>query len=1056
MIERILDFSLRWRVLMLLVAAAIVAAGAYAAVRLPIDAVPDITSNQVQVNTIAPGFAPEEMERYVTFPIEVAMSSMPRKEEIRSISQFGLSQVTVTFADDVDIYWARQLVLERLLEAQRELPPGVSPELAPVSTGLGEIYQFTVERAVDEGLPATKRTSAANPDGAVAFPGSSGDELTDLRTILDWYITPQLRTVPGVIEVNSYGGREKQYEVLVDPRRLAARGLTLRQLVEALGRNNRNAGGAYLERGGEQQIIRGVGLIQTLQDVESIVVAAHGGTPVYVRDVARVQVGAEIRQGAATRDGRGETVIGVAMLLKGENSRTVTEAVAERLEAVQRTLPPGIVVKPFYERTDLVNATIRTAATNLIEGGLLVVGILFLFLLQLRAGLIVSAAIPLSMLIAIVVMWRFNISANLMSLGAIDFGLIVDGAVIIVENTVRRLSEARHRAGQVLDEAQRLAIAREATVEVLKPAVFGMAIIIAAYLPIVTLGGTEGRMFRPMAYTVIAALVGALILSMTVIPALSALFLKSSGRERENRVLDAVRARYARILRSALDHRAATVSAALAFCLVSGGLATLLGTEFLPDLDEGALVVNHVRVKSVALTESVRQAEMIENTLKKFPEVEHVVSRIGRPEIATDPMGPDMADTYAILKPHAEWRPGVTTQSLFQEIGEELEEIPGVVSSLSQPIKFRMAELLEGIGVRSDVGIKVFGDDLDVLQREAQKVANVVRTVSGAEDVRVQQVAGLPVLQLTVDREKVARYGVNVADVQEVIETAIAGTEATTVLEGFLRFDLVVRFPPELRRDADALASLLVQSPDGASVPLGQLTRMVSEEGPAEVSRENGQRRITVEANVRGRDLGSFVGEAQQRVERDVSLTPGYRLEWGGTFEQLESGRRRLMVVVPLTFLVIFLLLFVTFNSLRQAGLVFTGIPFAVTGGILALLLRDMNFSMSAGVGFIALFGVAVLNGVVMVSFINQLREAGRPLRDAVLEGAETRFRPVLMTATVASLGFIPMALSTGTGAEVQRPLATVVIGGLITSTLLTLLVLPTLYAWFERDRTAA
>ncbi|HEU4687649.1 MAG TPA: CusA/CzcA family heavy metal efflux RND transporter, partial [Vicinamibacterales bacterium] len=951
MIERILDFSIRWRVLMLLVAAAIVAAGAYAAVRLPIDAVPDITSNQVQINTIAPGFAPEEMERYVTVPIEVAMSSMPRKEEIRSISQFGLSQVTVTFADDVDIYWARQLVLERLLEAERELPPGVSPELAPVSTGLGEIYQFTVERAPAEGQAPVGRPSGAEADEAIAFPGSTGDELTDLRTILDWYITPQLRTVPGVIEVNSYGGREKQYEVLVDPRRLAARGLTLRQLVEALGRNNRNAGGAYLERGGEQQIIRGVGLIQNLQDVENIVVAAHSGTPVYVRDVARVQAGAEIRQGAATRDGQGETVIGVAMLLKGENSRTVTDAVRQRLEAVQRTLPRGIVIKPFYERTDLVNATIRTAATNLIEGGLLVVGILFLFLLQLRAGLIVSAAIPLSMLIAIVVMWRFNISANLMSLGAIDFGLIVDGAVIIVENTVRRLAEARHRAGKALEQAERLALTRDAAVEVLKPALFGMVIIIAAYLPIVTLGGTEGRMFRPMAYTVIAALVGALILSMTVIPALSALFLKATGRERENRVLDSARARYSRLLRSALDNRAATVGAALAFCVVSGGLATLLGTEFLPDLDEGALVVNHVRVKSVALTESVRQAEMIENTLKKFPEVQHVVSRIGRPEIATDPMGPDMADTYAILKPHDQWRPGVTTQSLFQEIGEELEEIPGVVSSLSQPIKFRMAELLEGIGVRSDVGIKLFGDDLDVLQREAQKVANVVRAVNGAEDVRVQQVAGLPVLQLTVDREKVARYGINVGDVQEVIETAIAGTEATTVLEGFMRFDLVVRFAPELRRDTEALGSLLVQSPDGTSLPLGQLTKMVSEEGPAEVSRENGQRRITVEANVRGRDLGSFVSEAQARVERDVSLTPGYRLEWGGTFEQLESGRRRLMVVVPLTFLVIFLLLFVTFNSLRQAGLVFTGIPFAVTGGILGLLLRGMNFSMSAGVG---------------------------------------------------------------------------------------------------------
>lgn len=741
------------------------------------------------------------------------------------------------------------------------------------------------------------------------------------------------------------------------------------------------------------------------------------------------------------------------MLLKGENSRTVTQAVRERLEAVQRTLPPGVVIRPFYDRTDLVNKTIRTAATNLIEGGLLVVAILFLFLLQLRAGLIVSSAIPLSMLIALFVMWRFNISANLMSLGAIDFGLIVDGAVIIVENTVRRLAEARRRAGETLDEARRLMITRDAAVEVLKPALFGMVIIIAAYLPIVTLGGTEGRMFRPMAYTVIAALVGALILSVTVIPALSAMFLKTSSRERENHVLEWMRVRYGRLLRRAVERRGITAGAALAFCIVAVALGTLLGTEFLPDLDEGAMVVNHVRVKSVALTESVRQAAMVENTLKKFPEVQSVVTRIGRPEIATDPMGPDMADTYAMLKPHDEWRPGVTTQSLFQEIGEELEELPGVVTSLSQPIKFRMAELLEGVGVRSDVGIKVFGDDLELLQRDAQRVASAVRAVPGAEDVRVQQVAGLPVLQLIVDRERVARYGINVGDVQEVIETAIAGTEATTVLEGFMRFDLVVRFAPELRRDAEALGTLLVQTPDGTNVPLSQLTTMVSEEGPAEVSRENGQRRVTVEANVRGRDLGSFVAEAQQRVEREVTLTPGYRLEWGGTFENLESGRQRLMVVVPLTFLVIFILLFVTFNSIRQASLVFTGIPFAVTGGILALLLRGMNFSMSAGVGFIALFGVAVLNGVVMVSFINQLRESGHSLRDAVIEGAETRFRPVLMTATVASLGFIPMALSTGTGAEVQRPLATVVIGGLVTSTLLTLLVLPTLYAWFERER---
>ena len=709
------------------------------------------------------------------------------------------------------------------------------------------------------------------------------------------------------------------------------------------------------------------------------------------------------------------------------------------------------MIKPFYDRTVLVNKTIKTAAVNLVEGGLLVIAVLFLFLLQLRAGLIVSAAIPLSMLIAMVVMWRFNISANLMSLGAIDFGLIVDGAVIIVENAVRRLSEARQADGGRLTEATRLQIIRDAAAEVLKPALFGMVIIVAAYLPIVTLGGIEGRMFRPMAYTVIAALVGALILSVTVVPAFAALFLKSDGHERENKPLERLRTRYAGLLARAVASPVRTAGLALGFCLVAGALSLLLGTEFLPDLDEGALAVNHVRVKSVALSESIRQTQMVELTLKKFPEVESVVSRIGRPEIATDPMGPDMADTYAILKPHDQWRDGLTTESLFQEISEELEELPGIVTSISQPIKFRMMELLEGVGVRSDVGIKVFGDDMEVLERDAQRVAAVVRKVRGAEDVKVQQLAGLPVLQFAINRERAARYGIAVADVQEVIESAIAGTEATTVLEGFMRFDLVVRFPPEARRDAASLGALLVSAPDGAQVPLSQLAEISSEEGPAEVSRENGQRRITIEANVRGRDLGSFVEEAREEVATNVKLSPGYRLDWGGTFKNLESGRQRLMVVVPITFLVIFLLLFVTFNSLRQAALVFTGIPFAVTGGVLALLLRGMNFSMSAGVGFIALFGVAVLNGVVMVSFINQLRASGRSVKDAVLEGAETRFRPVLMTATVASLGFVPMALSSGTGAEVQRPLATVVIGGLTTSTLLTLLVLPALYAWFER-----
>ena len=1047
MIARLLEFSIRWRILVIVGGLMLAVAGLYSATQLPIDAVPDITSNQVQINTVAPAFAPEEMEKYVTFPIEVAMSSLPRKEEIRSISQFGLSQVTVTFADDVDVYWARQLVLERLAEAERELPPGVAPELSPISTGLGEIYQFTVERrpgsTTPDLLPASSR-----------LPGTGrSDELMDLRTILDWVIKPQLRTVPGVIEVNSFGGRERQYEVLVDPRRLVGYGLTLHQVIEALERNNVNAGGAYLERGGEQQLLRGIGLIGSIGDIENIVIATEKGTPVRVRDIATVGVGSQVRQGAATRDAHGETVMGMAMLLKGENSGAVATRVKERLDAVQKALPPDVIIRPFYDRTQLVNQTVRTAITNLLEGGLLVIVVLFLFLLQIRAGLIVSSAIPLSMLIAIIGMNYFKVSANLMSLGAIDFGLIVDGAVIIVENTVRRLAAQRHHFGRALTAEERLRLTGDAASEVLKPALFGMLIIIAAYIPILTLSGIEGKMFRPMAFTVILALVGALALSLTLIPALSATFLRDQPYERENRVLNRIRDRYAHTLDGVMTRRAAVTLGAVSFLLITGLLFTTLGTEFLPELDEGAIAINHVRLKSVSLTESVRQAQVIESLVREFPEVETTVSRVGRPEIATDPMGPDMADTYAILKPRSAWRPGVTRETLVSKMAERLEKLPGVASSMSQPIKFRMMELIEGVGVRSDVAVKIFGDDMDVLLREANEVATVVRKVPGAADVKVQQITGLPVLQVRIDRQAIARYGINVADVQEVIQSAIAGTQATTVLEGFMRFALVVRFPNEVRSDSAAIGNLLVSAPSGEKVPLAQLARMTNEEGPAEIARENGQRRISVEINVRGRDIGSFVAEARQRVDATVHPPPGYLMNWGGMYEHLESGRRRLMVVVPATFLLVFLLLFTTFNSLKQAALVFTGIPFAISGGILALVMRGMPFSMSAGVGFIALFGVAVLNGVVMVTFINQLRDEGRLLGDAVHEGALIRLRPVLMTALVAGLGFMPMALSHGTGAEVQRPLATVVIGGLITSTALTLLLLPMLYQWFERER---
>jgi cobalt-zinc-cadmium resistance protein CzcA len=1040
MIARVIETSIRWRVLVVCLAAALMGAGIYAAIDLPIDAVPDVTTNQVQINTLAPAFTAQEMEQYVTAPLEVALTSLPYKEEIRSISQFGLSQITVVFDDALDVYRARQLVLERLIEAQRDLPPGVSPELAPVSTGLGEIYQFAVAD-----------TSADHHHS-----------LRELRTTLDWFIKPQLRTVPGVIEVNSFGGEEQQYEVLVDPARLSAYDLSVHQVVEALARNNANIGGAYLEEGGEQQLIRGVGLLGSERDIANVVVTALHGTPVFIRSIGTVRIGSQIRQGAATQDGRGETVIGMAMLLKGDNSRVVAQRVASRLAQLQPAMPAGMRIEPFYDRSQLVDRTIHTAVKNLIEGGVVVMAILFLFLLQVRAGLIVSSAIPLAMTCAILGMRYFGISANLMSLGAIDFGLIVDAAVIIVENAVRRLAEGRRVHGRRLTGDERRTIISRATTEVLRASVAGQVIILAAYLPIVSLVGIEGKMFRPMAWTVVLALVGALVLSLTVIPALAALVLRepqadlvSSGTAEtivdrgdvdDNPMVRRLQHMYRPLLGWTLARPYRTATLALALVLVCGGIFPFLGAEFLPKLDEGALAINVVRLPSVSLTEAVRMTTDLERVLVQFPEVEKVVSRIGRPEIATDPMGPNMGDTYVFLKPRDQWRTAHTREGLIAAIESKLHEVPTQAYSFSQPIEFRMQELIEGIGARSDVVIKIFGDDLSTLKQAADDTARAIRTIAGADDVKVQEVTGLPMLQIVIDREAIARHGINVADVEELIQTAVAGTEATRVLQGTRRFELVVRLRPEIRERAADFGRLLVAAPNGQRVPLAQLARISTEEGPLEISREDGQRRISVEVNVRGRDIAGFVHDAQRAVREQVSLPAGYVLTWGGLWQHLESGRARLMIMVPVTFLLIFFLLFVTFRSVGQAALVFTGIPFAVTGGVLALLVRGMHFSMSAGIGFIAVSGVAVLNGVVLVAFINALRQSGREVGAAVRGGALARLRPVLMTASVASLGFLPMALSTSAGAEVQQPLATVVIGGLVTSTALTLLVLPTLY----------
>jgi heavy metal efflux system protein len=1027
MINALIRFAVRQRLLVMLMVAIMAGAGWYSLRRLPIDAVPDVTNVQVQVLTAAPSLAPLEIERQITFPVEVAMSGLPDVEEIRSVSKFGLSAVTVVFKDSVDTYFARQLVLERLTQARERIPESIgSPEMGPISTGLGEIYQYELRAA----------------------PGS-GYSPTALRTIQDWNVRRQLLGVPGVTEVNSFGGFEKQYQVRLDPAKLQSYALSLRDVLESVGRNNANVGGAYIERGSEQYLLRGLGLIESAEDIRNVVVkTGREGVPVYVRDLGEVVEGATVRQGAVTADGEGEIVAGIAMMLKGENSRTVVERVKERVEQVKKSLPKGVELIPFYDRTELVDRTIWTVAKNLIEGAILVIIVLILLLGNWRGSLLVATIIPLSMLFAAILMRVFNVSGNLMSLGALDFGLIVDGAVVMVENAVRRRAEAQHEGS---DEAPDKTIL-DACVEVGRPVVFAVAIIMIVYLPILSLQGIEGKMFKPMALTVIFALLGSLILSLTYVPAALTFVLRGQVSETESFLI-----RYAkRWYRPALDFmirwRAQALALATGLVVISALMFPLLGSEFIPRLDEGSLAVQIGRLPSVSLTQAVEDATRAEQVLRGFPEVTKVVSKTGRAEVATDPMGVDLSDLYIELKAPSEWTTAHTKAELVEKMSEALEaRVPNAVFSFSQPIELRVAELISG--VRSDVAIKLFGDDLDTLKRTADRIARVVSGVRGAEDVKAEATAGLPQLQVKPDRATMARYGINVEDVNDLVEAVVAGKEAGTVYEGEQRYDMVVRLSEESGRDVETIRGLTVAAPNGARIPLAQLADVRLVEGAAQISREDTRRRIGVELNVRGRDIGSFVREAQSAIAREVQLPPGYYLTWGGTFENLERASARLLLVVPLALFLIFVLLFTTFGSVRQALLIYTGIPFAVVGGVFALFLRGMPFSISAGVGFIALFGVAVLNGVVMVSYINKLREEGRSVTDAVREGAMTRLRPVLMTALVASLGFIPMALATSAGAEVQRPLATVVIGGLVTSTLLTLLILPTLYGWFERER---
>jgi heavy metal efflux system protein len=1032
MIQRILNFGVTQRLLVLIGAVLLAIGGAIAFQRLPIDAVPDVTNNQVQINTNAPGLAPAEVEKLVTFPVEVTVGGTPDVVEVRSLSQYGLSQVTVVFDDSVSVYFARQLLLERLASVRDSLPKGVgAPTLSPISTGLGEIYQYA--------LDSPKRTP------------------TELRTLQDWVVKPQLRTVPGVAEVNSQGGYEKEYQIEIDPQKMLSRGVTLRQVIEAVENNNANAGGGFIVKGAEQLLVRGVGVVKDADEIGQIVVAAEHGTPVLLRDVANiVEGGGPLRQGAATHEGR-ESILGTTMMLKGANSRTVSQAVDARVNDIRTQLPPDVKLETVYNRTDLVDATIHTVEKNLLEGGVLVIVVLLLLLGNWRGALIVATVIPLAMLFAVIGMERFGISANLLSLGAIDFGLIVDGAVVMVENTVRRLAEAREHAGRTLTRAEVTENVLVSAKEVGAPITFGVAIIILVYLPIMTLTGVEGKMFRPMAYTVALALFGALILTLTLIPALCALGLSRNTREKDNVLLRAADRAYRPALDWAMRHRAIVVGASAVLFAVCAALFPRLGSEFIPELKEGALALNVLRVPGVSVEQSVKMVAAAERVIVSFPEVKDAYSRIGAAEVATDPMPPSLGDTVVILKPMSEWRRGMTQEKLVAEMEERLNrEVPGQGYAFSMPIKLRTDELVSG--VKADVAIKVFGDDLDTLAELGKKVQATVQRVPGAEDVAVEQTEGLPTLEISIDRAAAARYGINVSDVQQVIEAAVGGREAGQVAEGDRRFDIVVKLPEAKRNDIAAISDLRVTAADGTTtIPLSQVARIEVRPSPAQVSREEGKRRVVVQANVRGRDLGGFVEAAQKAVSEQIKLPTGYRVEWGGQFQNLQSARTRLLVVVPLALAMIFLLLFLSFGSLKQAAMIFTGIPLAVTGGILALFLRHLPFSISAGVGFIALFGVAVLNGVVMVSAVNGLRREGLSIPDAVRAGARSRLRPVLMTALVASLGFLPMALNVGAGAEVQRPLATVVIGGIVSSTLLTLLVLPALCrAAYRRDADAA
>ncbi|HUI06805.1 MAG TPA: efflux RND transporter permease subunit [Verrucomicrobiae bacterium] len=1031
MIDWIVEFSVKQRLLVVVATLILAAFGLWAALRLPIDAFPDVTNVQVQIIGNASRMSPPEVEKLVTFPIEVEMGGLPRVNDIRSVSKTGFSLVTVVFEDGVDDYFARQLVFERLQGAKDKLPVGVEVSLGPMTTGLGEIFQYTLQ------------------DKTGKF------SLIDLRTIQDYTVRPILRTVPGVTEVESFGGLVKQYQVIVNPDRLTSYNLTLHDVFDAVSKNNANAAGSYIEHKSEQWVVRGLGLAKNADDIGNIVVTVNHGTPVYVRNVAEVRIGSELRQGAVTMNGNGEVVSGVVLMLKGASGREVVDAVKAKLPEIQKALPPGVELVPFYDRTELVKKCIGTVTHALRDGAVFVLLVLVLLLGNFRSAIIVSLVLPLSALAAFIMMRWVGLSANLMSLGglAIGIGMMVDGAVVMVENIFRHLTEHQtpDHGGHPTDKIR---VVLNAAREVNRPIVFGIAIIIVVFLPLFTLQGLEGKMFSPLAFTISFALLGSLVLSLTLVPTLCTWFLPQREAKREPRLLHLLKRAYLPLVTWSVRHPKTVVGGAIVLLLGSFAFAPFIGTEFLPTLDEGSVLIQTFRDPSVSLTQSLELQTQAEKLIKRFPEVVNVVSKTGRAELASDPQGVDGTDMIVMLKPREQWTTAHTKEELVEKMRESLGQLPATAINVTQPIQDRVDELISG--VKASIAIKIFGDDIDVLKREADHVANVLGKVAGATDINVERVSGLSYLQIRIDRNRIARYGINVADINDLIDTAIGGKEASRLFEGQKSFGILVRFPESQREDIERIKRLLVETPDGARLPLGQLASVSLQEGPAQISREAAQRRIVIECNATGRDIGGFVKEARQKIDAAVKLPPGYFITWGGQFENQQRAMRRFMLVIPLTVGIIFFLLFSSFNSLKQALLIITNIPFALMGGILALVIGHFNMSVSASVGFIALFGVAVLNGVVMVSYFNELRGRGQLIEHAVVQGAALRLRPVLITALVAALGLVPMLFATGPGSEIQKPLAAVVIGGLISSTLLTLIVLPVLYRWFEREPTEA